>query len=356
MTAGSMARKRTFGPGKTALFSAILVVLFFGTAEVGLRAWVYVFRSPAERFDISSGTFTLVPGVHSRVGAVPIVVNSRGFVGPEFEEPRRPGVKRIVVMGDSCTFGEGNGVQTYPAQVSLRLNEAVGAERHQVINAGIEGLNSELVLRRLVTKVMPLRPDVVTIYVGWNDIMKFDPSGQVQHPGLGIVARIMDQLWLIKGMRKLVFYYIRPRLSAPATGPASRTGAFRDYRPAVFEANLRSIVRAAQGARVLLLTLPSVVSDDMTQDDLRRANVMFPYYPSAYAVGDYVDLIASYNDTIRRVAQTEEVPLVDLAEEINGRPDRRQLFFDTMHPNQRGRELIADILVRRLRESGLLAP
>ena len=107
---------------------------------------------------------------------------------------------------------------------------------------------------------------------------------------------------------------------------------------------------------MLLLTLPSVVSDDMTPEDLRRANVVFPYYPSAYAVGDYIDLIASYNNTIRRVAETEEVTLVDLAEEIDGRPDRRQLFFDTMHPNQRGRELIADILVRRLRESGLLAP
>jgi len=50
----------------------------------------------------------------------------------------------------------------------------------------------------------------------------------------------------------------------------------------------------------------------------------------------------------------EGVLLVDLAREIDGRPDRRRLFLDTMHPNQRGRELVADILARRLRESGLL--
>src|SRR5207245_11471974 len=115
---------------------------------------------------------------------------------------------------------------------------------------------------------------------------------------------------------------------------------------------MRSIIHAARdaGANVILMTLPSVVSDDMTLDDLRRANVMFPYYSRAYAVGDYVDLIASYNRAIRELAAAEEVALVDLAKEIDGRPDRRQLFLDTMHPNQRGRELIADILARHLRE------
>jgi lysophospholipase L1-like esterase len=126
----------------------------------------------------------------------------------------------------------------------------------------------------------------------------------------------------------------------------------------VFENNLRTIIRTARGAgvTVLLLTRPSVVSDDMTLNDLRGANVVFPYYSNASAVRDFVDLIAAYNEAIRRVTEAERVPLVDIAKQIDGRPDRRQIFFDTMHPNQRGRELIADILARHLRESGLLAP
>jgi lysophospholipase L1-like esterase len=350
-------KTHSLGPLKTVAFSTILILLFFGTAEVAVRAWVYLFRAPAERFDIMTGTFVLVPGEYPRVGAPPIHVNSRGFVGVEFDEPRAPGVTRIVTLGDSCTFGQGSGLETYPAQLSLRLNNGNSQRRYQVINAGIEGLNSELALRRLVTKVVPLKPDILTVYLGWNDLMKFDPMGQVDRPGLRIIARAMDRLWLTKGMRKLVFYYIRPRLSAPATGPASRTGVFSKYRPAVFENNLSSIIREARdsGVKVLLLTLPTVVSEDMTPDDLRKANVIFPYYPSAYAVGDYVDLIAAYNDSIRTVATTERVLLVDLAKELDGRADRRQLFFDTMHPSQRGRELIADILARRLRESGMLA-
>jgi lysophospholipase L1-like esterase len=145
-------------------------------------------------------------------------------------------------------------------------------------------------------------------------------------------------------------------VSVPKTGPMSRTGVFAEYRPAQFEQNLRAIIGAARetGAKVVVMTVPSVVSDEMTLADLRRANVVFPYYPSAYAVGDFVDLIASYNRSIREITAAENVPLVDLAAEIDGRADRRHLFLDTMHPNQRGRELIADILARRLRESGLL--
>jgi lysophospholipase L1-like esterase len=350
-------KARKFGPVKTVVFSTILVVLFFAAAELALRVGVSLFRSPAERFDFLTGTFVLVPGAHPRIGAPPIEINSRGFVGPEFREPRAPGVTRIVTVGDSCTFGQGSGVETYPQQLSLRLNGHSEPPHYQVINAAIEGLNSELALRRFETKVAPLKPDIVTVYLGWNDLMKFDPSGQVEHPGLGIIARAIDQLWLVKAMRKVIFYSVRPNVSAPATGPASRTGAFRDYRPSVFENNLHKIIQAARadGAKVAVMTLPSVVSADMTPDDLRRANVVFPYYSSAYAVGDYVDLIAAYNGSIRTVARAEGVQLVDLADEIDGRPDRRKLFLDTMHANQRGRELIADILAQHLRDSGLVA-
>src|SRR5262245_1799777 len=233
------SKTRSFGPIKTVLFSAILVFLFFGTAEVALRLWVYLFRAPAERFDIATGTFVLVPGEYPRVGALPIKVNSHGFVGPEFAEPRPTGVIRIVTLGDSCTFGQGAGVETYPAQLAIRLKGHDDVGRYQVINAGIEGLNSELALRRLATKVVPFKPDIVTVYLGWNDLMKFDPIGQVERLGLGLVARALDRLWLIKGMRKLVFYYIRPRISSPATGPSSRTGLFSSFRPALFESNLR---------------------------------------------------------------------------------------------------------------------
>ena len=341
---------------KTVIFSTIIMVLFFGAAEGAVRIWVYFFRTPAERFDIETGTFVLLPGTYPRPHSAPVTVNSRGFVGSEFDDPPPAGVVRIVTIGDSCTFGGGTTLTTYAGQLELRLNES-GSHRYQVINAGIEGLNSELALRRLVTKVLPLKPDIITVYIGWNDLMKFDPAGQREAPGLAIVARTMDRLWLIKAMRKFVFYYVRPLVRAPAAGRGSRTGAFGNYRPAVFEETLRTLIVTARkaGARVVVMTLPSVVSSDMTLEELRRSNVIFPYFQSAYAVGDFVDLIAAYNESIRRIAAERDAVLVDLATEIDGRLDRRELFFDTMHPNLQGTKLVARILAHRLRQNGLVA-
>src|SRR5262245_6032310 len=188
---------RRFGLLKTVIYSAIMMVLVFGAAEGAVRIWVYFFREPTERFDLETGTFVLVPGTYSRPHSEPVTVNSRGFVGAEFEDPRPAGVVRIVTVGDSCTFGGGSRSTTYAGQLELRLHEA-GSHPYQVINAGIQGLNSELALRRLVTKVLPLKPDIITVYIGWNDLMKFDPAGQREAPGLAIVARTIDRLWLIK--------------------------------------------------------------------------------------------------------------------------------------------------------------
>lgn len=311
---------------------------------------MYFFRERAERFDIATSTFILLPGRYPGASGSSFYVNTRGFVGAEFQDPVSPGTIRIVTLGDSCTFGGGNDWDTYGGQLEIRLRSFDHTRRYQVVNAGIRGLTTELALGRLVTKVLPLAPDIVTVYLGWNDLMKFDPLGQVEKPGIAIIVRLLDHSWLIKGVRKLLFYYLRPLVSAPTTGPASRTGKFRDYRPAVFEENLSRIVQVARnhGATVVVMTLPSVVADDMSLDDLQRLNVIFPYYQSAYRVGDFVDLIAAYNRSIRATAASGNVMLVDLAAEIADRADRRSLFFDTLHPNQAGRVVIGEILARHI--------
>jgi lysophospholipase L1-like esterase len=344
-----------FGLGRSLLYSAILIALCFGLLEGALRVYVYLFREPAERFDLRTRTFELRPGQYPG-WPDPIVVNSRGFVGAEFEEPPPPGTLRIVAVGDSCTFGAGSLRGHYPVLLEEKLAADGNGRRYQVVNAGIEGLNSELALRRLESRVVPLAPDLVTLYIGWNDLMKFDPAGQVESPRLALVARWLERLWTVKALRKLLFYDLRPRLSPPRTGPDAHTGAFADYRPAVYERNLRAMIATARAipAEVVVVTLPSVVSPDMTAEEVRQERVQFPYFRGANVVPDFVDLIAAYNRTIRDVAADEGVPLIDLAQEIDARPDRRALFLDTMHATPAGRDLIATILARELRAQGVL--
>ena len=226
------------------------------------------------------------------------------------------------------------------------------------MHAGIEGLNSELALRRLRTKVLRLEPDVVSIYIGWNDLMKFDPLAQTDAQRMSGVARVLDKLWLVKGLRKLIFFHLRPYLAPPATGPDSRTGRFRDFRPTVYEENLREMIESVRsiGSRPALLTLPSVVRSDMSPADLRAAGVIFPYFSSAYGVGDLLDLIAAYNASIRRIGSEDRVPVIDLAAVFEAVEDPTRYFFDTMHTGPAGRELIAQELYRGLERERLLGP
>jgi hypothetical protein len=94
----------------------------------------------------------------------------------------------------------------------------------------------------------------------------------------------------------------------------------------------------------------------MTLTDLRDAGVVFPYFPSAYAVGDLLDLLAGYNRTIRLVAEEEKVPMVDLAKSFDALPDPRPYFFDTMHTNPKGMALIAEDVATVLERQGLVGP
>jgi hypothetical protein len=107
------------------------------------------------------------------------------------------------------------------------------------------------------------------------------------------------------------------------------------------------------GAPPVVMTLPTVVRPDMTAEDLRRSGVVFPYFPSAYAVGDFLDLLAAYNRSIRRLAADEGVPLVDLARSFEALPDPRPYFYDTMHTNTKGMGLLARDVASVLEGQGL---
>ncbi len=160
--------------------------------------------------------------------------------------------------------------------------------RHfEVVNAGVSGLDSRQALGRLQSAVAPLEPELVTVYIGWNDLMKLSPTSQTKRGLLSGASRFVDRLWLARGARKALFFHLRPMLGAPRTGPESRTGTFERFSPTYFEANLRKIVDSIRviGARPVLLTLPTAVFEEARQDDLVRIRAQFPYFWSADAVG-----------------------------------------------------------------------
>lgn len=334
---------------KVAVFSLLPVLALLGLGEVGLRAWAYWFRTPYERYNPSSGRLELVPNMHyTTARGVEFRINSKGFVGPEFDERKAPGVYRIFAVGDSCTFGSGFWRETYPAIAAQILAAETGRGRFEVINAGIEGYNSEFALDRIRTELLAYQPDMVILYIGWNDLMKIDPRNAGATGRYLWLARALERSFLVKAYSKALFYYLRPMVMKPQVGPdPDVVRELAAFVPVRYRANLEAALELLRrhGVVPVLATLPAVVTADMTLEDLERAHVFFPYYPAGYGVDALLRLQGAYNEVIRKTAAKYRVPLVDL-ETVLGGAARRELFWDTMHPSLKGHRLIAEAMVQ----------
>jgi lysophospholipase L1-like esterase len=342
--------RRPPGWRRQVLFAVIIVTGLLLVAEAGVRTWALYFRTPYERYNPITGRPELVAGIrHTDSRGNEFWINSRGFVGPEFAESPAAGTYRIIALGDSCTFTTGIWRIGYPHVLERLLNGAAGRERFEVINAGIEGYNSEFALERLRDEIVRYRPHMVTIYVGWNDLMKVDPTNPLAAGKHRLLASLLERSYLVKAYRKLLFVHLRPLLFRPGVAAsASDRHRYDDFVPRAYEDNLAAMIGVLRehGIRPVLLTLPTVVRPGMSQDELAKANVFFPYFAGTYSVDRFLSLHEAYNRAIRAVAERDRVPLVDLVAAFEGE-NRSEMFWDTMHPNEKGSVVIA----RAMRET-----
>jgi len=348
--AASRPATKQVTPARAALFVTIIVVLTLLSLEGGIRIWSYYLRSSHEVFNASKGRYEPVPGVHLLGNGTQLVVNSKGFIGVEFEAEKPKDVYRIFSIGDSCTFGIME--YTYPGLLHKMLNAEQSGKKFEVINAGVEGYHSGFALARLKEDILHYHPDLVTIYVGWNDFMKANPENLAESGRYAWLARLMEQSYLIKAYKKVIFSYIRPLLAKPNVESSPEDlHAYDAFESPEFRANLLEMSRILQANHIkaLIMTRPTVVREGMSQEDIKRQNVMFPWYGNAFSVNKLLSLHRAYNRMIRSVAEQEGIPLVDLDAEFE-KLDKYSLFWDTMHPNEKGQRIIANLLFHRLKE------
>jgi hypothetical protein len=141
----------------------------------------------------------LAPGYDGWFAGVPVKINSLGFRDPrEYAVDKPAGAYRILVLGDSVTFGHGAIYDaTYPYLLEQRLRQWRSAVDWQVWNLGVPGYNTSQELAYL-QRVGPLyRPDLVIVGFFENDLQDSGPLGA---PGLVARSRAamqqIAQRWL----------------------------------------------------------------------------------------------------------------------------------------------------------------
>jgi lysophospholipase L1-like esterase len=255
---------------------------------------------------------------------------------------------RVLCLGDSNTYGILElREDAYPAVLERLWNAATPAQPVEVLNMGFPGLNSSKIRKNFRGLMTALRPDLVLILVGSNDLN----SVPVPIEGAdGVRARLQYATWRHSRVFRLLYmlaagtrdekievesrFYGNPRHGRVNIGEAEfdLAGTARMDPTLLREwsvhlrANLRAMAAdaAAVGATFILLTYPS--------------------HQSLYAHANNV------------ITTMTDLPVVDLAprfQSLCSTEDCPELFRRSQHPNANGYRVMAAILFNYLRQAGL---
>jgi hypothetical protein len=145
-----------------ALASVVAVFIAVAVAELGLRAAEpsFLLHSRARHphvYDEAYGWSLRHGARYVGRGGETITINERGYRGAVHAPSPAPGTTRVVMLGDSITFGSGVGDdQTF----SHLLDARPGLE---VVNLGVDGYGTDQELIRLEREGLGLHPHVVIL-------------------------------------------------------------------------------------------------------------------------------------------------------------------------------------------------
>jgi hypothetical protein len=142
--------------------SALSVLAVVAAAELSFRATrpAFLRHTRVEHPHVYSETYgwelRRSTRYEGRDGEI-ISVNRLGYRGPEHAAAPRPGIRRVVMLGDSVTFGTGvSDGQTF----SDRLEAAAA---YEVVNLGVDGYGTDQELIRLESEGFSYQPDDVVL-------------------------------------------------------------------------------------------------------------------------------------------------------------------------------------------------
>jgi lysophospholipase L1-like esterase len=310
-----------------------IVLLFFGIV-VGLLICEMVLRITG----FGAVTPQMNFGMHAKIALeqgyflpdAKLFWKVRPDLNPQFERdakiqnPDRPvpphgSKKRVLILGDSCSRIAGDGMP-----YSAILEQDLGPDRWEVLNASVPGYTSYQGLEWLKSQLLAAHPDVMVVYFGWNEHWRTTGETDQQYAKSRTFAypRILT---LVKGKHKTPPF----RVSIP------------EYRD-----NLDSIVRLVRenGGTVMLIAGPYHFVP----------GVEAQYVKDKYLVpGDDVTSIhRSYLDVVRGFKTQDGVMVVEVDkvfEELGNYP--LLMRQDGIHFTDAGHRAMAAILAASIEGS-----
>lgn len=197
-----------------AIFAALLVEMWVRSAWDESRGKPGFFLSDPVRGQ------RLASNYDGWFAGVPAHTNSLGFRDTrEYSLLKTPGTFRIIVLGDSVTFGHGALYETsYPYLLEQRLREWRPDVKWEVWNLGVPGYNTAQELAYLNDVGPRFAPDLVIVGFFANDFTGFQPvaSPNVFARAASAVTRTLERYVYSTEFYKRVYLTLRFRLTETA--------------------------------------------------------------------------------------------------------------------------------------------
>lgn len=363
--------KRHFGMKKQLLYTAIILAVFFLLAELAARTLlsvqlgsrIFLYGTPAYRSDEQSvvvryGTeYSSFEGYEKYFprqsvvgtdcindGTFDIEINSSGFRGEDLPLSKPSGVKRIVMLGASSTFGFcDRDDDTYPQQLERMLEGS--PDKFEVINLGIPHLTSGQITSLFFNEALAYDPDIVTFYEGHNDTHALKDEPRELTSKLPVLRDALD----LAGRYSVIFLRVSSLLDeAPKGftaeflyGPAETASLqlLKNIEQIYAECERRGIafIVATQQMQSLMLDREELAGVSYSEEVERVEGKLAREGELTHREFGFLAHDIFMKDLVAW-AETNSVPLVDV---IGALDDRRDTLMSPVHINAEGNEIVA---------------
>ena len=258
----------------------------------------------------------------------PYRINAHGLRDRD-RPAKKPGSTRVLVIGDSYTWGYAVAEEEAFPQVAERLLRDRGHEEIEVINGGVPDYNSRQE-RQLLEQLLPIyQPDAVFLAYVVNDAepptaMPVPPEEAYRHSRSWFLTEAADHLNRRVFRRRLLPTTKVNVASSYLEGFETESVKWKDSREAIRQ--MRDLSRAA-GASFRVMMMP-----DFTQE-----------FDDRYAFRAIHDAVTTWGGELN-------IPTDDLLDHFRGE-DHQQLWVPwDGHPNAEAHRRIAEFLVTRILE------
>jgi lysophospholipase L1-like esterase len=316
--------------------------------------------------------YVLKPGFDGGRGQL---VGQQGFAQQELVPRERvPGNLRVAAMGESTTQGHDIYTANYPRYLKRLLEwHAPRPGGIEMINAGVSGWYSDQVALWAERKVAAFQPDVVVLYVGWNDFQVYDPfvlpfPRSAFYDSYGGTAYLIESspfklVWIASALAERVR---SRRLEAKKAveayeipgGPKRQYAASPEETYQYFVQSMDRLVGAfRQGnpeVKIAVCTLVARWPAGTLADYASRQGATYWMKMHALSPQDAAASHKRFNEVIREYARQRHLALVD-AEVAFSKLDRATLQWDFAHFTAEGYELLAEVIYESLRTHSIVA-